>query len=320
MDVGHATAGPPPRTVTMVSAKGGVGKSASSSGVATGAAISGLNVLLVDLDPQGDAGLDVGVPQKRPGDEGQNLLAAITGDAPLSPLRAVRPNLDLAVGGPRVEGVPPLVQSGAVPLTALRSALAQVAEDYDVIVIDTPPRTHELQDLALAATRFVVIPIRSDRGSLEGITRTAARFSAARAFNPKLELLGIFLFASNPNASRIHDMVRERIVAGLGDDRALLETVVRYSEATAIACREDGISPYEYEAMAASTLGKGPRLYSAAGGKLAGDYARLTSEVLRRMTDSLRGDPDLADDPEEAVKAAVDAVAEVEAYVSEEVS
>lgn len=307
---------PHPRTLVMMNGKGGVGKSASSSGISAGAALSGLDVLLVDLDPQGDAGLDLGVPQHRTGDAGQNLYEALAGSAPLVPLQAVRPNLDVAVGGPWVEGVPALVQRGSMLVARLGELLATVGSRYDLIVIDTPPRTTELQDLALAASRFVVIPIRSDLGSIEGITRTAARFASARQVNPKLQLLGIFLFASNPSASRIHDMVRERIIAGIGDDSALLDTVVRYSEATAIACRDAGITPFEYDARAAAATNRTLRLYSEAGGKLAGDYARLTSEVLGRITQALRADPDAKGDPEAEVRAAVQAVADVEEALS----
>src|ERR1700709_1561753 len=131
------------RVVAVANAKGGVGKTSVTAGLAGLAAKSGSRVLTIDADPQGNLSLDLGYPIS----DGQGLALAIQSGYPLSPLRNVRPNLDCVPGGSALFDIPATYiarMSRGQTMTGLRAALEQVApeqpgQDYDLILVDTPP-------------------------------------------------------------------------------------------------------------------------------------------------------------------------------------
>ena len=280
------------RAIAVVNGKGGTGKTSITANLGGLVADSGRRVLLVDLDPQGNLAVDLGYT----GDDGRGLLASVATGQPLQPLCDVRPRLDVLSGGAALEDLAAVALSragrGQQPLTrAYRDLLAGVAADYDLVVVDCPPGLRVLQEMALAGARWVLIPTRSDEASLDGMSLVADRFSAARADNPDLQLLGVLLWGVSSRATRLRAAVRESIARDLGGDAHLLDSTVRYVEAAAVDARRRGQLVHELERDVAAQPAFHARLrdpdssapLAASAVGLAADYAALAREVLARL-------------------------------------
>jgi chromosome partitioning protein len=291
------------RVVAIANGKGGVGKTTLTAGLAGQLAVAGHRVLVVDTDPQGNLGRDLGYgPQ-----DGGSLGLAITHGLPLDISRAVRERLDVVPGGPALWDIAAAFTSrGArgASLPGLRPALDRVrpegtADDYDIVLIDTPPGEPILQELVFAASDYLIIPTRSDEASLDGLVVVAQRFAAARAVNVNLTLLGVALFGVRAGSSRLIKRVRSALEETLGGAAPVFDTSIRYLESAAVDMRSRGLLPHELEQMhhgdksrRIDRLRQGVKVdtgdgllsrdSSAAG--LAGDYADLAREMLTAIT------------------------------------
>lgn len=284
--------------VLLANGKGGVGKTSLTANIAGLAAEAGYRTLAVDLDPQGNLGRDLGYFRSEGDDRGQALLEALQFGRPIEPLKDVRPGLDVVVGGSYVDDVVKiagnLADRGRNPRTVLEEALRPIASRYHLILVDTPPGDRYLQDIALCAGHYVVIPTRSDEASLDGLSRAGEAFLNARQVNPQLELLGVVLFGIGASATRIQKTVRDQVQAGLGDVAPVFNTQIRYLEAPAVQARALGKLVHEYER---DLVSKAPKWYerrksgkatqqeywAQSAHKLAGDYALLTTEILNAV-------------------------------------
>ena len=288
------------RSIAVINGKGGTGKTSIVANLGGLAAASGYRTLLVDLDPQGNLGVDLGYEAAGQGDDGRGLLSALTLDQSLEPLRGVRQDLDVLPGGRLLEdlaavAVARATRGGEGLDQVFRRHLAAVATDYELVLLDCPPGLRVLQEMALAASRYALIPTRTDEASLAGMSVVADRFSAARVTNPQLRLLGVVLWGVTSSAKRVRSAARNAITTDLGDSAPVLETVVRYVEAAAVDARRRGQLVHELEA----DVLKAPKFYerlrktggdieeplagSARG--LAADYQDLAHEVLARLAE-----------------------------------
>ncbi len=289
------------RVVTFANGKGGAGKTTCAVNTAGLSAAAGWKTLLVDLDPQANAGHDLGYnwpdAQGRVGtDHGEHLVTALTGGQPLAPvLCEVRPGLDVICGGARLDDLEDII-AGRSRRTEdarhlLASALAPLAEGYDLIVIDTPPTRPVLLQLALAATRWVVVPTKSDRGSIEGLRALAEQLVRVRATNPDVEILGAVLFDTGTSATRIRSNAADDISAVLGGAGELFGSVVRHAEGVAVDARERGLLVHEIAAAVSNAEpwwlalkeGRKPQRLPGTAPALADDYVLLTQEILQRI-------------------------------------
>lgn len=285
------------RVVAIANAKGGVGKTSLTAGLAGLAAQAGRRVLTVDADPQGNLSLDLGYPIS----DGQGLALAIQSGYELTPLRAVRPNLDCVPGGSALFDIPATYVSRMArgqTMTGLRAALDLVTPEdpdteYDLILVDTPPGEPVLQELVFNASDYLIIPTRSDEASLDGLVTVAHRFAATRSNNPRLRLLGVLLFGVRHGSTRLRDGVRATLEEALEGAAPVFETSIRYHESAAVDMRRNGLLPYELEQRHAAEknarlarLREGVRgadvdgLLSRDAAGLAADYAALADEVL----------------------------------------
>jgi cellulose biosynthesis protein BcsQ len=278
--------------------KGGVGKTTSAANLAGLAAAAGRRVLLIDLNGQGNVAEDLGYTATALDDQGQGLLAAIVAGAPLTPVPGVRPQLDVVPGGEHIRRIAPSLyaqlqdwRAAERAVVALARCLEPLAERYDLIVIDSPPENPPLVQLALAAARFVVVPMRTDEASRKGLREVARDFRLVRRLNPALTLLGVFVFASSTAATRIRAGLQANVEKDLGGAAPVFATVIRHSEAVAVQARERGCLAHELAVQAAS----GPKSFDVAAGRadraqvvsataavVAGDYAALAREVFAR--------------------------------------
>lgn len=284
------------RVIAMVNDKGGVGKTTLVSNTAGQYAAAGYKVLCVDLNRQANMSDDLGY-RGRPGvdDQGEHLYEAIRrpGKNPLV-AHEVRPRLWVAPGGRELAALTPLItmnlqQAGRTAFLALADALAPVAGDYDLILIDSPPENTVFVDLALAAARWTIMPTRSDTGGLIGMQLTAERFRAAREINPNLGLLGVVLFGTLSGARAIHAEVKDDVAKAFGGASPMLASTIRFSERVARDARRTGRLAHELEIEAAAQPAfwealragekAGPR-FSAATASVSADFRALAGEVL----------------------------------------
>jgi len=267
-------------------------------------AAGGARVLLVDLDPQGNLAEELGYAGTAVDDDGLALAQALAFGTPITPQAGVRENLDVLVGGARLDMAAAglTMRSHKDPRgakTALADVVAGYVEDYDLVLVDCPPGQETLQQAALAAARWALIPVKTDASSRKGLRDVARRLEAVVDINPDLDLLGVVLFGVNRAARRVSDAARAAITDDLGSPDALFTTAIRHAEAAAQETRDRGLLAYEleeavlaapkwYERLRVAAAGQpagggeGPRSRSATG--LAEDFQALGEEIIARIS------------------------------------
>jgi chromosome partitioning protein len=293
------------RVIAVMNGKGGVGKTSLTANLAGLYAAAGYRVLVLDCDPQGNLGVDLGYLSDGRSDGGAELVQAITEGVAPRPMVGVRDNLDVLPGGDAlndlaVELARPCRGGVESPTPALAASLAQVAEDYDLIFIDSPPGGDVLQHLILTAARWIIVPTRSDDASRIGLRDVARRYVEARRDNPHLALLGVVLFGVNISATRITGQAREALARDLNGAVPVLESMVRYVEAAATDARNRGQLVHELEKTVAAQPrwfelrrnpeGKKTAALAASAASLAGDYAAVAREVLHLIVEAERAE------------------------------
>ncbi len=287
------------QALSIANGKGGVGKTSLTANIAAIAAHSGWEVLVVDLDPQGNLGADLGYHQLGLSDDGAALSRAIQFGEPLvPPVRRIRRHLDAIPAGTLTHELARVLQDRGARASAeaFDSALAPLVGEYDLIVFDCPPGDDVLGRLGLAMASGLVIPIRFDSGSLDGLELMAARMHevASSGINPALRLLGIALFDVSPGATALRRQVLEELDMDFSRGVRVFETAIRHSQRAAYDMRQDGLVAIEYELVAnrerrdrLALLRRGKEVMAAAGppksrsaAGLAADYTALANEIL----------------------------------------
>lgn len=282
------------RVLTVANGKGGVGKSTVAANVAGLSAAAGWRVLLVDFDPQGNAGHLLGYGWDGRSDAGRHLVdALVSGRSLAPPLLGVRPGLDVIPGGEQLDTLEDVlagrVKRGQDIQESFAAALAPIAGEYDLIVIDTPPTRPVLLRMALGATRWIVVPTRPGRMSIEGLRALAGEMVAARRTNPDLELLGAVLYDVESSASVIRRNAIEDITAALGGAAPVFTTVIRHALAPVCESEERGLLIHEIAERVdnaepfwvALKEGRTPTRVPGSAPALAEDLVLLTQEILQ---------------------------------------
>jgi cellulose biosynthesis protein BcsQ len=273
--------------------KGGVGKSTIATHHAAWLAAQRLRTLLVCVTSQNDDDLGIeryGRGTLPPGDEvrdGQGLYQAVHDRQPLRPIQEVRPYLDVVPGGAAVSDLlvlltARLTSEGVHVASSLARCLSPIAGRYDRIVLDSAPEQDNLEQLALAASRHLLVPTRSDDTSIRGINRIARNFVLVRRWvNPAIEVVGACLYGSNPSATQLHEEVRAEVREVLGPRIPMLSTVVGYRELPARTARKRGLLFPEYAALRPESSGRHTFVPESAD-RLAEDIDRLNHEIDHR--------------------------------------
>jgi chromosome partitioning protein len=259
------------RVLVLANQKGGVGKTTTAINLGTALAAIGERVLIIDLDPQGNASTGLGIDRKNRAVSSYNVMMGESslGDAIY---RTAIPNLALVPSTLDLLGVELEISADRDRAYKLREAIrdfdsSQIAlppgEAYSYILIDCPPSLNLLTINALAASHAVVVPLQCEFFALEGLTQLLATVDQVRgALNPELAIHGVVLTMFDPRNNLANQVVAD--VRGFLGDKVY-----------------DTVIPRNVRISEAPSHGKPVLLYDL---KCAGSqaYLRLASEVIRR--------------------------------------
>jgi len=259
-----------PRILAIANQKGGVGKTTTAVNLTAALAAAGVPVLLIDLDPQGNASTGFGVAMQ---DRGAGSFQLVDGGVPepLDSYRTQYANLWLIPSGADLVGAEVELAGKPRREYQLRDALAawRQASPFRYILIDCPPSLGLLTLNALVAADAVLVPLQCEFYALEGIsglTRTIEM--VRRRLNPALALCGVVLTMYDKR-NNLSDLVAADARGFFGD--WVYETViprnVRLSEAPS-----HGVPVMQYDAKSAGALA----------------YAQLAEELVRRDSTAKR--------------------------------
>lgn len=220
------------RIFAITNQKGGVGKTTTCVNLAASLAATKRRVLLVDLDPQGNATMGSGINKH----EVENSICdVLLGEATIAQTR-----LDTELAGMSVVPSNSDLTAAEVALMntdgrehRLRDALAEVRGEYDYILIDCPPSLNMLTVNALTAAEGVIIPMQCEYYALEGLSALVATIEQIRAsVNPALQIEGLLRTMFDPRNKLAND-VSTQLMSHFGDRvyRTLVPRNIRLAEA-----------------------------------------------------------------------------------------
>ena len=222
------------RIIAIANQKGGVGKTTTAVNLGASLAATRRRVLLIDLDPQGNATMGCGIEKNR--------LEFGVGDVLVGDCDAARAIVPLpgVVGMSLLPSNQDLTAAEVRLLTMiagremrLRAALAKVLGSYDVILIDCPPALNMLTVNALVAADSVLVPMQCEYYALEGLTALLGTVEQIRAsVNPAIELEGILRTMFDPR-NNLSNEVSAQLLQHFGDKvfRTIIPRNVRLAEA-----------------------------------------------------------------------------------------
>lgn len=199
------------KIIAMVNQKGGVGKTTSTINLASSLAVCEKRVLLIDLDPQGNASVGLGLVKENI--IGANIYHALIGIKEMSECiyDTEIPDLKVCPAENNLVGAEMELVSLIARESKLKSAISKVVDQFDYILIDCPPSLGQLTLNALNAASRYIVPMQPEYFAMEGLAQLTNTVRLIKAsINPALELEGILLTLFDPRIN-LHKQVTEEL-------------------------------------------------------------------------------------------------------------
>lgn len=226
-----------PRIFTVANQKGGVGKTTTTVNMAAGLALHGLRVLVIDLDPQGNASTALGIDHRAP--DIASVYELLLGEVTLDEAIQTSPNNDhlfcvpatLDLAGAEIELVSLVARENRLRNALSEETLARLGIDY--VFIDCPPSLGLLTVNAMVAAKEVLIPIQCEYYALEGVGQLLRNIELVQAhLNPKLHVSTVILTMYD-GRTKLADQVADEVRNHFGDKvlTTIIPRSVKVSEA-----------------------------------------------------------------------------------------
>jgi chromosome partitioning protein len=221
-----------PRIFCIANQKGGVGKTTTTVNLAAGLAAIGQRLLVVDLDPQGNATTGSGLPKR---ELPASVYDVLLGTRSLAEARQRSPHAAYDVLGANRELAGAEVELVDIDRRErrLRDALREVAPDYDFVLVDCPPSLSLLTLNGLCAAHGVIVPMQCEYFALEGLSDLVNTIRQVHAnLNRDLEIIGLLRVMFDPRIT-LQQQVSEQLQAHFGDKvfASVIPRNVRLAEA-----------------------------------------------------------------------------------------
>jgi chromosome partitioning protein len=244
--------------ISLLNHKGGVGKTTSAINIGAGLVELGKRVLLIDLDPQANLTISLGIPRQK-----STIYEALRGEGELTPYTH-KPNMDVITSSLDLSGAEMELINEAGREYILRELLTQVTEDYDFVLIDCPPSLGLLTLNALTSSKMVLIPLQTEFLAVQGLAKIKQVIDKVKfRLNKQLDIGGV-----------IATMYDSRRVL----NRDVVETIHKYfGEKVFKTYIRENVALAEAPAQRKDIFDYAPRSSGST------DYLELSKEILERV-------------------------------------